>query len=367
MKKVSMTKSAMIALVSAIFFVGCSKNDNVSEQEQASSLTTTTSARSAEQQSIEGTIANFYECLKKLKPTGFSDFFYDNFFLPSATTQDKTWYTYLSQKFQRQYARRGFVYESVKGTYTWNSTTQSWDKTAENTNVTLHFPKNNKATANNATIVIEDYAGVIIGKINLPTKGKFTATVEGNKVMEVDIQGINYGFIPTFVTDANIVIYGAPFTTKISLKKNGNAYDFSSVTSAPDGCTTTVDGVINLTNNSAISPDKVNFKDIAFANFKDATFNVKYEDLIIKATADIEGLKNLNKEKYTNQELNTFVKVEVLSNNKKVADLIYNEDSNGKYDPDLVLTDGTSSKAANYFSYFSNKVKHVFRTIFGLN
>ncbi len=365
MKKMILTKKVMIALLGAVLLAGCSKSESGTEQEQVTTVTATT-ARSAEQQSIENTIANFYDCLKKLKPTGFSDFFYDNFFVPSELTENKTWYTYLSEKFQTQYTPNGFIFDNAKGTYSWNSTQKVWVKTAENTNVTLHFPKNNVATSNNATVVIEDYASVIIGKINLPTKGKFTATVDGSKVMEVDIQGINYGLIPTLISDASIVIYGNPFTTTVSLKKNGNAYAFSSNTSAPDGCTTTIDGVINLTNNSVISTENVNFKDIAFTNFKNLTFNVNFEELTIKVNANIEGLKNLNKEEYSIEDMNTFVKVEVLSSNKKVADLIYNEDSNGKYDPDVVLLDGTSQKAADYFSYFSRKVKHVFRTIFGL-
>lgn len=366
MEKAILTKRVMVAFIGAILFAGCSKSEDGANQEQVATETATT-ARSAEQQSIENTIANFYDCLKKLKPTGFSDFFYDNFFLTSELTENKTWYTYLSEKFQAQYTPNGFIFDNTKGTYSWDSAQKNWVKTAENTNVTLHFPKNNVTTSNNATVVIEDYASVIIGKINLPTKGKFTATVDGNKVMEVDIQGINYGLIPTLISDANIVIYGNPFTTTVSLKKSGNAYVFSSNTSAPDGCTTTIDGVINLTNNSVISTENVNFKDIALTNFKNLTFNANFEELAIKVEANIEGLKNLNKEEYSVEDMNTFVKVEILSSNKKVADLIYNEDSNGKYDPDLVLLDGTSDKAGNYFSYFSSKVKHVFRTIFGLD
>lgn len=365
MKKTILTKKVMVAIVGAILFAGCSKNESETEQEQVMKEATTT-ARSAEQQSIENTIANFYDCLKKLKPTGFSDFFYDNFFVSSELAENKTWYAYLSEKFQTQYTPNGFVFDNAKGTYSWDATRKVWVKTAENVNVTLHFPKNSVTESNNATVVIEDYTSIIIGKINLPTKGKFTAMVDGNKVMEVDIQGINYGVIPTLLSEANIVIYGNPFTTNVSLKKNGNAYTFSSNTSAPDGCTTTVDGIINLTNNTVIQTENVNFKDLAFTNFKNLAFNVNFEELTIKIDADIEGLKNLNKEEYSVEDMNAFVKVEVLSNNRKVADLVYNEDANGKYDPDLVLLDGTSDKAGNYFSYFSNKVKHVFRTIFGL-
>lgn len=363
MKQKKLTKKLMIALLGAVLFVGCSKNENESEKEQAAS---TLVARSAEQQSIENTVANFYDCLKKLKYSGFSDFFYDNFFLTSAT-DNKTWYSVLSAKFNEQYVKKGsFLYDALLGTYTWNGETKMWDKTANSQNVTLRFPAYSTTASNNATLVLENYASINIGTNSLPTKGKATITVDNKKIIEVDIKDISYGLIPTLIQNAEIVIYGNPFTTTVSLKKNGSAYNFTSNTSAPDGCTTTVSGVINLTNNSTISTDKLDFKTLAFDNFKDLEFKLNFEELEIKANADIAGLKRLNKDVYSNDDINTYVKVEVLSSGKKVADLKYNEDSNGKYDPDVVFLDGTTNKAESYFSYFSKKVKHVFRVVFGL-
>ncbi|GIJ94507.1 hypothetical protein CAPN002_17250 [Capnocytophaga stomatis] len=365
MKQKNLTKKLMIALLGAVLFVGCSKNESENVQEQDASKIT---ARSAEQQSIETTIANFYDCLKKLKYSGFSDFLYDNFFLTSATTNNKTWYEFLDGKFKEQYVgqKEGFVYEKLLGTYTWDSSAKKWGKTANSNNVTLHFPAFNTTASNNATLVLENYTSLNIGTNSLPTKGKATITVDNKKIIEVDIQGISYGLIPTLIENAEVVIYGNPFTTTISLKKNGSVYNFTSNTSAPDGCTTTVNGVINLTNNSTISTDKVDFKALAFDNFKDLEFKVNFENLEIKVNADIAGLKALNKDVYSVEDMNNFVKVDVLSSGKKVADLKYNEDSNGKYDPDVVFLDGTTNKAESYFSYFSKKVKHVFRVVFGL-
>lgn len=362
MKQKKLTKKLMIALLGAVLFVGCSKNENESEKERVAS---TSVARSAEQQSIENTVANFYDCLKKLKYSGFSDFFYDNFFLTSAT-DNKTWYNVLNAKFNEQYVKGSFLYDTLLGTYTWNGETKMWEKTANSKNVTLHFPAYGNTASNNATLVLENYASINIGANSLPTKGKATITVDNKKIIEVDIKDISYGLIPTLIQNAEVVIYGNPFTTTVSLKKNGSVYNFTSNTSAPDGCTTTVSGVINLTNNSTISTDKVDFKALAFDNFKDLEFKLNFEDLEIKVNADIAGLKRLNKDVYSNDDINTYVKVEVLSSGKKVADLKYNEDSNGKYDPDVVFLDGTTNKAESYFSYFSKKVKHVFRVVFGL-
>lgn len=362
MVKLNLTKKVVVAFLGAMLVVGCSKNESGSEQEQTSSLI----ARNAEQQSIENTIANFYDCLKKLKPTGFSDFFYDNFFIPAANADSKTWYNFLNDKFKEQYVKTSFDYESVKGTYHWENDKKSWTKTAENQKLELHFPKNSVTEHNNAILVVENYTSINVSTFSLPQTGKFTVTVDGNKVMEVEAKSIRYGFIPTLIEEANIVIYGNPFTTTVDLKRDGKVYNFKSNTSSPDGCVTTVNGVINLTNNNNISTDGIDFKKVAFENFKNLTFDVNYEDLKINVNADIEGLKKLNKEEYSVEEMNTYVKVDVISGGKKVAELKYNKDGNGKYDPDVVFLDGTTEKAEKYFSYFSRKVKHVFRTVFGL-
>ncbi|WP_155283830.1 hypothetical protein [Capnocytophaga felis] len=353
----------MIALLGAVLFVGCSKNESENVQEQDASKIT---ARSAEQQSIETTIANFYDCLKKLKYSGFSDFFYDNFFLTSATTEDKTWYGFLDSKFRSQYVVGSFRYEAVLGTYNWNNNTKMWDRVTDNRNVTLNFPAFNTSASNNATLVLEDYTSINIGKNSLPTKGKATITVDNKKIIEIDIRKIEYGLIPTLINSAEIAIYGNPFTTVINLEKKGLVYNLTSNTTAPNGCTTTVKGVINLINNSNISTDNVDFKTVAFDNFKDLEFKINFENLEIKVNADIAGLKALNKDVYSVEDMNNFVNVDVISSGKKVADLKYNEDSNGKYDPDVVFLDGTTNKAESYFSYFSKKVKHVFRVVFGL-
>lgn len=363
MRQKDLTKKLMIALLGVVLFVSCSKNENETEQVQETSKIT---ARNAEQQSIETTVANFYDCLKKLKYSGFSDFFYDNFFLPSTTTGNKTWYQYLDGKFREQYVKGSFVYGTLLGTYTWDNSTKMWNKTANNSNVTLRFPENNATSSNNAMLVLENYTSLNIGKNSLPTKGKATITVNNKKIIEIDMHKIEYGLIPTLINSADITIYGAPFTTVVKLEKNGLAYNLTSNTSAPDGCTTTVKGVINLTNNSNISTDNVDLKAIAFENFKDLEFSVNFEDLELKAQANIAGLKSLNKDVYSIEDINKFVNVDVISSGKKVANLRYNEDNNGKYDPDVVFLDGTTNKAESYFSYFSKKVKHVFRVIFGL-
>ena len=147
-------KRILLSLLATVALVSCGdKNDDAP-------------AYSAEEAkaAVTATMNSFYDCLKKANDGGFADFFYNTIFKEAGRDQygqKETWFDQLGDQFDRQFdlnKDNGFNYQELKGTYTRNSTTKQWDKTANTTNnIVWLFPATASSTTNNARGVVENY------------------------------------------------------------------------------------------------------------------------------------------------------------------------------------------------------------------
>lgn len=98
------------------------------------------------------------------------------------------------------------VWDSIKGIYTWNLTTKSWDYTTDATKVQFKFPSKKDGTSNNADFTISSYKGVIVSSPipdytgDLPTEVKASLKVDNVEYFAFNFNAsYNTNGIPTSV------------------------------------------------------------------------------------------------------------------------------------------------------------------------
>lgn len=351
MKKILFSLLALFALVS------CSdKNDDTP-------ITYTPEEAKA---SVQNAMDSFYDCLKKANDGGFANFFYEAMF--KKLGQDETWFYHLGDAFYEDYELNkdnGFNYNGLKGTYTWNSATQRWDKSGTNNNIVWIFPATASSTTNDGRILIENYEDIELtskkgGIQKLPVKGHGVVTVAGQKLLEVTLSNITYQqnanfFVPTAM---DLTIFANPFTATVKLvKQDAQNFAFNFLFSSPQGCTTGIRVQAKL---SSADYD-------SFATFEEAVDNLHVvavqNDLQLVAQADVKGIHKAVGKKITNltvEETNTYIKAEVYKNAVKIADVKMDKE-NGKEVFYLIFSDGSKEKAEKYIANFEKRMEEIFK------
>lgn len=354
-------KKFLLSLLATVALVSCGdKNDDAP-------------AYSAEEAkaAVTATMNSFYDCLKKANDGGFADFFYNTVFKEAGRDQygqKETWFDQLGDQFDRQFdlnKDNGFNYQELKGTYTWNSTTKQWDKTANTTNnIVWLFPATASSTTNNARGVVENYEdfkatfeGGDVSK--LPIKGHAVVTVDNVKMLEVIIGNVRYEQNANFAvpTSADITIFTNPFTTTIRLtKQTAENFIFDFAFSSPQGCTTGLKANVKLTSGNYDS----------FATFEEAVDNIHVlaiqNDFQIIAQADVKSVHKSGKKigDLTVEEANTYVKAELYKNGRKVADVKIDKENDEEV-VYFIFSDGSKEKAEKYVSDFEDRVTEIFK------
>ncbi|UZR97060.1 hypothetical protein [Chondrinema litorale] len=122
------------------------------------------------------------------------------------------------------------AFDSIKGTYTWNSSTSEWDFTEGGDKVIFEFPSEEGGTTNNAVFTIHNYAGVTISGNPLEENEDYTGDLPAELDADLVIDGttvMEYGFDISYNTD------GVPtsVSTTLSLSPYSLTYSLTNSTS----------------------------------------------------------------------------------------------------------------------------------------
>ncbi|MFK8263800.1 hypothetical protein [Capnocytophaga canimorsus] len=367
--------------VLSLGFLGCSK-----EEETQSELTPEQA-----QKAIETTVEEFYGCLRNVNDGGFSDFFYNAFFviakddrkekvytytLPDGSVYTRTytegdsysWSEILGDKFDEQYGplneNQGFKFQQLKGNYSWNASTEKWEKSPNSSRIELRFPANKDAKSNNAYLILENYEDIEVAvssseKAKMPTKGKLLVTIDGKEMFKIEFANVTYEKTTSFPMPltANISIYANPLTTNIQWKnKTPEVFTLDITMTSSGGCKTAINGEVTVKNSNYAS--LTSEKDLKKANFK-----LVHNNITVSLDADLEKLFALEKSP-TAEQVNMYVKSEVFHKNSKIADLVANQDAEGKMIPELIFSDGSRKQAQDYLKDFDKRIEEIFKKFF---
>ena len=122
------------------------------------------------------------------------------------------------------------AFDSIKGTYSWNSSTSEWDYTEGGEKVIFEFPSEEGGTTNNAVFTIHSYSGVTISGNPLEENEDYTGDLPAELDADLVIDGtvvMEYGFDISYNTD------GVPtsVSTTLSLSPYSLTYSLTNSTS----------------------------------------------------------------------------------------------------------------------------------------
>ena len=121
------------------------------------------------------------------------------------------------------------AFNSIKGTYTWNSNTSEWEYTEGGDKVIFEFPTEEDGTTNNAVFTIHKYAGVTIAGNPLEESEEYTGDLPTELDADLVIDGttvMEYGFDISYNAD------GTPtnVATSLTLSPYSLTYTLSNTT-----------------------------------------------------------------------------------------------------------------------------------------
>lgn len=258
-------------------------------------------------------------------------------------------------KTKSAYKSDGFDFDAHKGTYTWNSNTQWWDKTTNANYIVIIFPTEG-STTNNAELTISKYTEDTYFN---PTEIEAKLEVNDIKVIEID-------FSATWEIDdpksLDVSIFLKPFTFDggFNLATTSASANFS---------------IIYNTTKIFSTNLSVTFTDDTQDDIKKITGYIQYRDIKISAAINLYNIEKIREElgtpmsSYTTldealEAINKEIDAKVTKNGALVAEieLAFNTDTSSIYPiiPVLVFSDGSSEPAMPYFESFITSIQEFF-------
>lgn len=138
-------------------------------------------------------------------------------------------------------------YDNNTGEYTWNHTTESWDKSAHDL-IVLHFPSSNTVQENDLTFTLSEYTetpSTITDGDYLPTSLKANLVHNDEEISNVDFSADYNDDLPSFV---NCELFVKPLTFNLNYNNSNNqdiSMGFSIENSTGDQISTEHNFVVN--------------------------------------------------------------------------------------------------------------------------
>lgn len=351
MKKILTCLAAAFLVVFIVF--SCKNSNNTDEDDVV--------AVSQDKENIKTTITGFYNCLNKLNDGDFSNFILYSLFNSGNSEFNETWTKNLFDKFETQFG--GFIvdekfqFATRSGIYSWNNTSKKWVKDSNSTVITLKFPSKSGITTNDTEITLSNYsdAKAVYGTdtVWLPKLATLSLKRNGNEVFSLNLSNVTFevGTNFTMPLSADINIFTAPFTNKITWRRNTSKdFQFLYTSSNSEGC-----GWSILTNVTLNNTDYGNIS--ALTDFKTINGTITEGALSINYSMNVGTLASYNDP--TPEQINANTKAEAFYDGKKVGDLIYKR-VNNRAEIFIVYSDGTSENVDVYVSDFEKKIRSIF-------
>lgn len=249
----------------------------------------------------------------------------------------------------------GIYLSEIGGVYEFNKADSSWSKSSSSTSrLELQFPTTESKSANNASLVLEDYSDeehtIEEENYHLPTSGTISLSVDGTELLAVSINEVVYGTgdlpIPSKV---DVAIYVNPMTLQIVLESESSTQYAADVNfSGDDGCSFGAAVEVELAHDDL---ENLVFEE----DIESLTAEVRLEFMSIVTASNLAELFSLQDP--TEDQINELVDLDLLINNFKVADVEYSEEDETIY---LIFKDESKEDALDYFEdFFNDVIAHI--------
>jgi hypothetical protein len=348
MKKILVFLSFLITII-----YSCS-----SDSESTNSTTTV----AEDKQNISNTIDSFYTCLNTLDDGDLSDFLLYSLFNNTNQEYNDTYLKSLSDKFELQYGdlimNDRFQFSSRAGIYTWNTSTSSWSKVANSSQITLKFPSRENQTTLDSELSLNSYNETITSfesnSYYLPTNASLTLKRNNTTLFSLNLSNVTFqtGTNFSMPLSADVTIFTSPFTHTIKWLRTSNTdFKFSLVSSTPQSCETQMELNLKLYDND-------------YANITSIEEDLKFVDgfisqgnLRVNYTINVQALSVFNDP--TDAQINANSDAEVFYNGMKIGDLNY-QTINNNTEIFIIYSDGTSENVNEYVGDFKDQIESIF-------
>ncbi len=248
-----------------------------------------------------------------------------------------------------------FNFSSHTGTYTWQSSSESWTKSNNPSDkIVFEFPAKRGSSSNNAIASFNSYQDKNITfdgeQFWLPTSLSFNLKIDNNEIILLNLNKVIYEesdfSIPIEIdVDMKVKPYNFSFkanreTSKkfhFEIKYDNNGSDkFSMITD------------ISLAHSDY---ENIDLED----DIKYASGEISYDELSIPFDCDIETLIALDDP--TENQINSLINVDVFFNGQKIGDLEYKD--LGSEEVYIVYKDGSSENTSLYYDDFIDNLELI--------
>lgn len=249
-----------------------------------------------------------------------------------------------------------FNFAAASGKYTWNNSSQSWNKTSLST-IQLLFPSNAGSASNNCEFAITEYTDKMCNiegeNMYLPTKVKAYLNANGTKIVDVNANATfsDYG-IPQ---DASVSVYAKPITITCNAKQESTTR-YSASASIKDETNSanslSVSGEITLANQIN------NYSDVDDIDVNYIKATIIQDKMTIKGTIDLRTINNISNPNAS--DINSCMYIEVLYNNAKIGTLKIEE--LGQYKDRYLFIyykDGSKENTEIYYDKFITDIENI--------
>jgi hypothetical protein len=252
-----------------------------------------------------------------------------------------------------------FSFGYYGGTYNWNLSTQTWDKT-QNSQVVINFPSEPFITSNNCTFRITDYSDAIFTindeAIYIPTMVKASLTKDGVEIFNIDFSAtyVSSGFpVPVHAT---ISLMLKPFNYSIEINKLTNT-QFEITANLLIGA----EHHTKLYSKVSLANDDYESLDIE-EDINTVQFDYEKGDINVNGSWDIQSYNNLF---YPSaDDINGTIYCIVNYKQKKIGELRF-KDVGAEQSLFIYYKDGTSENTSIFYDPFINEFKALLTPYFG--
>ena len=257
-----------------------------------------------------------------------------------------------------------FDMDVFEGTYTYDHEGETWSRNDDQTErVVVNFPSSPSEISNDAILIIENYSDeeVSIGDepIYLPKAVDVSLTVDGVDVIAVNLNSVQYADNADFQIPIaiDVAIYVNPYTLSLVAENtSGTAFsldlDFSDDS---DVCATGIHAEVELATSD--------YENLTEDDLLEATFALTTSNLTIQSGGGIAEILQI--EDPTISQINSFLDLEVLYNDLKIADILIEEGEDEEVIVLLAFKDESTEDAANYYEDFIADLEEIFNSYFG--
>lgn len=257
-----------------------------------------------------------------------------------------------------------FDMDLFAGTYRYKHSNGTWARDEDQTDkVVIKFPTSPAETTNNGMILIENYSDQLVtideSELYLPLSVDVYLMVDGDYVISINLNNVKYANNSNFQIPVSIDlgVYVNPYSLSLVVDRNSNTeftldLDFSDDT---DACATGIHAEVELASND--------YQNLAEEDLLKLTFEVYSNDLSIQSPGGIAEILQI--EDPTVAQINSFLDLEVLYKDLKIADIVLKENNNEELIVLLEYKNGSTEKASNYYDSFIEELESLLTLYFG--